>query len=276
MAVYAIGDVQGCCEELLQLLEVLRFDPLHDRLWFTGDLVNRGTQSLEVLRLVKSLGERATVVLGNHDLHLLAVAAGASHLRPKDSFMDVLEAYDRDSLLSWLQQQPLFHHDARLGYTLVHAGLPPQWDLATAQACAAEAERLLRGGDAKAFFQQMYGDQPAQWRDDLNGVERMRFIINCFTRLRYCDDQGRLALRDKGAPRSATSGIMPWFQVPGRKSASMKIIFGHWSTLGRYQGEGVYNLDTGCVWGRSLTALRLDDGEWFSVSCEGACAPGED
>ena len=276
MAVYAIGDVQGCCDELLQLLEVLHFDPLRDRLWFTGDLVNRGTQSLEVLRLVKSLGERATVVLGNHDLHLLAVAAGASHLRPKDSFMDVLEAYDRDSLLSWLQHRPLFHHDARLGYALVHAGLPPQWDLAIAEACAVEAEQLLRGGDAKAFFQQMYGDKPVQWRDDLRGAERMRFIINCFTRLRYCDDQGRLALRDKSAPHSMTSDSMPWFRVPGRKSAAMKIIFGHWSTLGRYQGEGVYSLDTGCVWGGALSALRLDDSEWFSIACEGACAPGED
>jgi bis(5'-nucleosyl)-tetraphosphatase (symmetrical) len=154
--------------------------------------------------------------------------------------------------------------------------LPPQWDLAVAQACATEAEQLLRGGDAKVFFQQMYGDQPAQWRDDLSGVERMRFIINCFTRLRYCDNQGRLALRDKGAPHSTTSDIMPWFQVPARKSAAMKIIFGHWSTLGRYQGEGVYGLDTGCVWGGALSALRLDDGEWFRIACTGACAPGED
>jgi len=265
MAVYAIGDVQGCCDELLQLLEALRFDSLRDRLWFTGDLVNRGTQSLEVLRFVKSLGERATVVLGNHDLHLLAVAAGASHLRPKDSFMDVLEAYDRDSLLSWLQHRPLFHHDARLGYTLVHAGLPPQWDLAIAQACAVEVEQLLRGGDAKAFFQQMYGDQPAQWHDELSGVERMRFIINCFTRLRYCDDQGRLALRDKSAPHSMTSDSMPWFRVPGRKSAAMKIIFGHWSTLGRYQGEGVYSLDTGCVWGGALTAWVYEEDRYVSV-----------
>ena len=276
MAVYAIGDVQGCCDELLQLLGMLRFDQGRDRLWFTGDLVNRGSQSLEVLRFVKSLGDRATVVLGNHDLHLLAVAAGASHLRPKDSFMDVLGAYDRDSLLAWLQQQPLLHHDAPSGYTLIHAGLPPQWDLTMARSCAAEAEQLLCGDDAKAFFQHMYGDQPVQWRADLNGVDRLRFIINCFTRLRYCDGDGRLALRDKGAPGKQAENIMPWFRVPGRKSAGMKVIFGHWSTLGRYQGEGVYSLDTGCVWGGSLTALRIDDGEWFSVTCEGACAPGED
>lgn len=276
MPVYAIGDVQGCYDELLQLVEELRFDPARDRLWFTGDLVNRGTQSLEVLRFVRSLGERATVVLGNHDLHLLAVGAGVSHLRPKDSFMDVLEAYDRNSLLSWLQQRPLLHHDARLGYTLIHAGLPPQWDLAAARACAAEAERLLRGADAVGFFRQMYGDRPQQWRGDLVGTERLRFIVNCFTRLRYCDAEGRLALQYKGAPGTQDAGVMPWFQVPGRKSADMKILFGHWSTLGRHQGDGVYSLDSGCIWGGALTALRLDDGRWFSVACEGACAPGED
>jgi len=276
MATYAIGDIQACFDELMQLLEVLRFDEARDRLWFTGDLVNRGTQSAEVLRFVKSLGDKAVVVLGNHDLHLLAVAARVTHLRPKDSFMDVLEAYDRNTLLDWLRHRPLLHHDARLGYTLIHAGLPPQWDLATARACAQEAEGMLRGADADAFFKQMYGDQPSQWRADLLGMERLRFIINCFTRLRYCDGEGRLALRDKGAPGSQAPDAMPWFQVPGRKSADLKILFGHWSTLGRYQGDGVYSLDSGCVWGGSLTALRLDDGQWFGVACEGACAPGED
>ena len=276
MSVYAIGDVQGCCDELLQLMEILRFDPARDNLWFTGDLVNRGTQSLEVLRLVKSLGDRAAVVLGNHDLHLLAVAAGVSRLRPKDSFMDVLEAYDRDTLLSWLRQQSLLHHDARLGYTLIHAGFPPQWDLATARACAAEAEQALHGADAEGFFRHMYGDSPQQWQSDLNGTDRIRFIVNCFTRLRYCDATGRLALQYKGAPGTQDVGVMPWFQVPNRNSTDMKILFGHWSTLGRYQGDGVYGLDSGCIWGGSLTALRLDDGQWFSVPCEGACAPGED
>jgi bis(5'-nucleosyl)-tetraphosphatase (symmetrical) len=276
MATYAIGDIQACFDELMQLLEVLRFDEARDRLWFTGDLVNRGAQSVEVLRFVRSLGDKAVVVLGNHDLHLLAVGSGVTHLRPKDSFMDVLEAYDRNTLLDWLRHRPLLHHDARLGYTLIHAGLPPQWDLATAQAYATEAERMLRGADAVAFFQQMYGNQPPQWGDDLSGMDRMRFIINCFTRLRYCDAEGRLSLRDKGAPGTQTSGAMPWFQAPGRKSSALKIVFGHWSTLGRHQGDGVYNLDSGCVWGGTLTALRLDDGQWFSVACEGACAPGED
>lgn len=276
MAIYAIGDVQGCYDELLQLLDVLRFDPACDRLWFTGDLVNRGMQSLEVLRFVHSLGDRATVVLGNHDLHLLAVAAGASHLRLKDSFKDVLDAHDRNSLLDWLRRRPLLYHDPDTGYTLIHAGLPPQWDLATARVCAAEAERLLRSSDVKTFFQQMYGDKPKQWHADLSGVDRLRFIINCFTRLRYCDEEGRLALREKGAPGSQTDNIMPWFRVPGRNNAAMKIVFGHWSTLGRYQGEGVYCLDAGCVWGGSLSGLRLIDDEWFSIACEGICAPGED
>lgn len=276
MAVYAIGDIQGCFDELLQLLEAVRFDEAGDRLWFTGDLVNRGTQSLEVLRFVKSLGDKAVVVLGNHDLHLLAIAAGTSHLRPKDSFMDVLEAYDRDSLLSWLRQKPLLHHDERLGYTLIHAGLPPQWDLAVARACAQEAEQVLRGPAVNDFFQQMYGDRPRQWRDDLGGVERLRFIVNSFTRLRFCDGQGSLALKYKGAPGTQPAEFMPWFQVPNRKSGGMKIIFGHWSTLGRYQGDGVFSLDSGCIWGGKLTALRLEDGQWFGVPCEGVCAPGEE
>lgn len=276
MATYAIGDIQACYDELLQLLEAVHFDEGRDRLWFTGDLVNRGAQSVEVLRFVKSLGDKAVVVLGNHDLHLLAVAAGTAHLRPKDSFMDVLEAFDHNGLLAWLQRQPLLHHDPELGYTLIHAGLPPQWDLATARGCAEEAEQMLRGSGAAHFFKEMYGDQPRQWRDELAGIERLRFIINCFTRLRYCDEMGGLALECKGAPGSQPAGCMPWFQAPNRKSAGMKIVFGHWSTLGRYQGDGVYCLDSGCIWGGKLTALRLEDGQWFDVDCEGACAPGED
>jgi bis(5'-nucleosyl)-tetraphosphatase (symmetrical) len=190
--------------------------------------------------------------------------------------MDVLQAHDRNVLLEWLRRRPLLHHDARLGYTLIHAGLPPQWDFITAQACANEAEQMLQGADAKTFFNEMYGDHPLQWREDLRGIDRLRFIINCFSRLRYCDAGGRLALKYKGTPGAQPAELMPWFQVPGRKSAALKIIFGHWSTLGRYQGHGVYSLDTGCVWGGTLTALRLDDGQWFSVSCGGACTPGED
>ncbi|MEK7323561.1 MAG: symmetrical bis(5'-nucleosyl)-tetraphosphatase [Pseudomonadota bacterium] len=276
MAVYAIGDVQGCFDELLALFEAIRFSTKHDHVWFTGDLVNRGTQSLEVLRFVKDLGDRAVAVLGNHDLHLLAVAAGAAKLRPKDSFMDVLEAPDRDRLLAWLRRQALLHHDAKLGYTMIHAGLPPQWDLATARACAAEVEQVLRGADPLAFFQQMYGAQPTRWRDDLASWDRWRFITNAFTRLRYCEADGSLALAYKGAQGGQPAGQLPWFDVADRRSANLNILFGHWSTLGRYEGRGVTCLDTGCVWGAALTALRLDDRHWFSVSCEGACEPGED
>ncbi len=276
MSIYAIGDIQGCFDELLALFDAIQFSPERDRVWFTGDLVNRGTQSVEVLRFVRDLGARAVTVLGNHDLHLLAVASGAATLRPKDSFMDVLAADDRESLLDWLRQRPLLHHDADLGYTLVHAGLPPQWDLATAQACAAEMERVLRGGDAIAFFQEMYGAEPARWRDELQGWERLRFITNSLTRLRYCDAAGAMDLDYKGQPGAQAAGQLPWFEVAGRRSADLKIIFGHWSTLGRYASGGVYCLDTGCIWGGALSALRLDDARWFSVACKGVCAPGED
>jgi bis(5'-nucleosyl)-tetraphosphatase (symmetrical) len=276
MATYAIGDIQGCYDELRRLLEVIHFDENHDRLWVTGDLVNRGPRSLEVLRFVRALGDKAVVVLGNHDLHLLAVAQGISHLRPKDSFMDVLEAHDRDGLLEWLRRQPLLHDDPALGYVMIHAGLPPQWGIAQARDCAREAERIIRGPAAAEFFRAMYSDQPAEWRDDLVGLERLRFIVNCLTRLRVCDAQGRLILRYKGTPGAREPGTLPWFEVPGRKSAGERVLFGHWSALGRYGGQTVFGLDSGCVWGGQLTALRLEDQRWFSVDCEGACAPGED
>lgn len=276
MAVYAIGDVQGCYDELLALLQAIDFAPARDRLWFTGDLVNRGPQSLAVLRCVRDLGERAVTVLGNHDLHLLAVAHGATHARRTDSFGDVLAAPDRGELLDWLRARPLLHHDAGLGYTLIHAGLPPEWDLATAQGCAAEVEQVLRHGDRGRFFAEMYGDQPDRWDAALQGWPRWRYITNCLTRLRYCHADGRLALGYKGAPGGQPAGQLPWFELPARRSADLKIVFGHWSTLSRYEGRGVYNLDTGCVWGRELAALRLDDGRWFSVACAAASAPGDE
>jgi len=275
VATYAIGDVQGCYRELLRLLEAVQFDAARDRLWFTGDLVNRGRQSLEVLRFIRSLGDRAVVVLGNHDLHLLAVAQGTSALRPKDTFVDVLGADDRNELLGWLRRRPLLHDDPVLRYVMIHAGLPPQWDISEARAYAREAEAVIQGAEAEAFFRAMYGDEPAQWRDDLTGIQRLRFIVNCFTRLRVCDDQGRLILNYKGAPGAREPGTMPWFEVPGRRSAGRPIVFGHWSTLGRYHEQNVFNLDSGCVWGGRLTALRLEDRRWFSVECEAVCSPGE-
>ena len=278
MAMFAIGDVQGCHDELQRLLERIRFDHTEDRLWFTGDLVNRGPRSLETLRFVKSLGERAVCVLGNHDLHLLAVAAGTAERRRNDTLDDVLAAHDRDELLDWLRRRSMLHHDQGLGYTLVHAGLPPQWDLELASTCARELEAVLRG-DATEFFRHMYGNEPRRWSPELRGMDRLRFIVNCFTRVRYCSADGDLDLKAKGAPGSQPEGYLPWYAVPGRKSAGLHILFGHWSTLGEVEGHEVYNLDTGCVWGGRLTALRLDgddSGGWYSVACPVAQPPGAD
>jgi bis(5'-nucleosyl)-tetraphosphatase (symmetrical) len=267
--VYAIGDVQGCYDALHRLLDALRFDPGNDRLWFTGDLVNRGPDSLEVLRFVCSLGERAVTVLGNHDLHLLAVAYGQARLKKHDTLDELLAAQDRDLLLDWLRRRPLLHHDSGLGYTLVHAGLLPPWDLPTARRLAAEAEQVLAGDGASEFFAHMYGDLPDHWRDDLLGHDRLRVIINAFTRLRYCDLEGNMDLHLKGAPGTQPAGMLPWFQAPHRHSRDLRIVFGHWSTLGALQQDGVICLDSGCLWGRELSAVRLDapGPVWTRVPC---------
>jgi len=277
MAVYAIGDVQGCFDPLQRLLERIAFDPARDTLWFTGDLVNRGPASLEVLRRVRALGRSAVVVLGNHDLHLLAVAAGVSAHKVRDTFDDVLAAPDRDELLAWLRTRPLLHHDAGAGYTLVHAGLLPQWDLADAQRLAHEAESAL-AADGSRFFRHMYGDLPDQWRDDLSGQARLRVIVNAFTRLRFCDAAGRMDLRPKGSLDTQAADLLPWFRVPGRRSRHLRIVFGHWSTLGSYDGDNVLGIDTGCVWGRALTAARLDAAApvLIEVPCPAAQRPHED
>lgn len=258
MSVYAIGDVQGCYRALLALLAEIRFDPALDRLWFTGDLVNRGPQSLDVLRLVRDLGERAVCVLGNHDLHLLAVASGAAKLKKHDTLDEVLSAPDRDELLQWLRLRPLLHHDDELGYTLVHAGLLPPWDLAAARRLAREVEATLQSDAHGDFFKHMYGDLPDRWNEGLRGYDRLRVCVNAFTRLRYCDRDGGMDLRFKGAPGTQPADLLPWFQVPARRSRDLQIIFGHWSTLGHWRGDGVVCLDSGCLWGGSLTAVRLD------------------
>jgi bis(5'-nucleosyl)-tetraphosphatase (symmetrical) len=260
MAIYAVGDIQGCCDEFETLLQRLRFDATRDLLWITGDLVNRGPRSLDVLRLVKSLGPAAITVLGNHDLHLLAAAlTPGEQLKPSDTLGEIFTAPDRDELLDWLRRQPLLHHDASLGYTMIHAGLPPQWDLATAQACARELEAALRD-DARCvqLFAQMYGDRPKCWSDDLRGIERLRFITNCFTRLRFCRADGSLELKFKGKIESAPKDVFPWFRAPGRRSRDLRILCGHWSALGYYDGDGVLSIDAGCVWGEKLCAVRLD------------------
>ncbi|HEX23187.1 MAG TPA: symmetrical bis(5'-nucleosyl)-tetraphosphatase, partial [Chromatiales bacterium] len=232
MAIYAIGDIQGCFDELQALLAMCRFDPAVDRLWFTGDLVNRGPDSLKVLRFVRGLGEGAITVLGNHDLHLLAVAEGLGKLHKPDTLQAILDAPDRDELLHWLRQQPLLYHDADLNAALVHAGLPPQWDLREARAYSVEVETVLRGDDYREFFTHMYGDKPRRWAMGLTGWDRLRFIVNCFTRLRFCRADGELCLKAKGEPGTQPAGCVPWFQAPGRRSTQTQIIFGHWSTLG--------------------------------------------
>lgn len=269
MATYAIGDLQGCFDELMDLLELINFNQQTDTLWFTGDLVNRGPQSLECLRFVKE--HNHITVLGNHDLHLLAVAEKQGKLRRKDTLNEILRAPDRDELLDWLLHRPLGHQDPGLGYTLVHAGLSPHWDIKQALGCAAEVEALLRDGGHVEFFSHMYGDLPDTWSDQLQGWDRWRFITNCLTRIRYCDPTGRLTLKEKGAPGTQDSPYVPWFTVAHRKSRRDKILFGHWATirLGRLQdftGDNVYPLDGGCVWGGRLMALRLEDETYFHVA----------
>lgn len=261
MPTYAIGDIQGCCDEFERLLDKIDFDPQRDRLWLVGDLVNRGPRSLDVLRLVRKLGDAVTMVLGNHDLHLLATALTPSRRsKPKDTLGEILAAPDRDELLAWLRQQPVLHHDTVLGYTMIHAGLPPEWDFACARACAAELENALRDDDAMSeLFAHMYGDQPDKWSDDLRGTARLRFITNCFTRLRFVHGDGRLALKYKGTLAQAPAGLIPWFRAPHRRTRDIRIVCGHWSALGYYEGDGVLSIDTGCVWGATLCAVRLDE-----------------
>ena len=276
MSTYVIGDVQGCFAPLRALLGAIDFRAGRDRLWFAGDLVNRGPASLDVLRFVSALGDAATCVLGNHDLHLLAVAAGAAKPKPRDTLADVLAAPDRDALLTWLRMRPLFHYDADRNWACVHAGLLPTWDVAQVQALAAEASDALRGPDHAAVLARMYGNEPAAWDDALTGDARLRVIVNALTRLRFCTPDGVMRLDEKGAPGSQAAGVLPWFSIVGRRSAGLRLAFGHWSALGAGRhdsavGAGtVISLDSGCVWGRALSAFRLDDERFFSVPCTSA------
>ena len=273
MSLYAIGDVQGCDKELGALLTAVRYSADRDRLWFVGDLVNRGPDSLAVLRRIRSLGDAATVTLGNHDLHLLAVAFGSAHARSDDTLNEVLAAPDRDALLEWLAGRPLFHEDEALNACMLHAGLAPQWDLQLARQCARKFERGLRS-DPEKLFSRLYGDQPDRWDEVRNGEERMRFIANCFTRLRYVDADGRLMLRAKGSPKKPQAkALIPWFEARDARWRGPRIVFGHWSTLGFFNDGNVTALDTGCVWGGTLTALRLDDPDAKPVQVPCAAAP---
>lgn len=274
MATYAIGDIQGCYEPLRALLRRVRFSPDRDRLYLVGDLVARGPASLETLRFVRGLGDAAVTVLGNHDLSLLATFAAGEHERAKASLKPVLFAPDRNPLMEWLRGRPLLHHDPELAVTLVHAGLPPQWDLDTARRCAAELEAVLAGPDYPWFLAHMYGNEPERWSPDLAGIDRLRFITNALTRMRFCTADGRLDMQHNGPPGSQPEGLMPWFEVPGRANADLTIVFGHWARLGGVQRPGVYGIDTGCVWGGALTALRLDppDDDGRPLAIREACA----
>lgn len=264
MTTYAIGDLQGCFTELEQLLDKLQFDPNQDQLWLAGDLVNRGPQSLEVLRFVYTLGDRAKVVLGNHDLHLLAVAYADAKVKRSDTLEAILNAPDRDELLNWLRYQPLCQFDAQHHILMTHAGIPPIWSVEATLAYAREVETALRSRDCKAFFQAMYGNQPDLWRDDLSGVDRLRAITNYLTRMRFCTPEGQLEFASKEGLDQCPEGFAPWFSFP--RQDNTKIVFGHWAALeGRIESETCFALDTGCVWGGALTALNLSTLELTSV-----------
>jgi len=272
VATYAIGDLQGCFEPLERLLKSIAFDASRDRLWFVGDLVNRGPDSLACLRFVRGLGEAAVSVLGNHDLHLICVAEGMERARKRDTLEKVLAAPDRAELLEWLRHRPLFHDEGE--YALVHAGLVPEWTVEQAASLAREVEGVLRGPDYRSFLARLYGDQPASWSDDLRGIDRWRTVVNAMTRLRVCESNGAMVLRFKGEPGEASEGWTPWFDMPLRRSRDRTVVCGHWSALGVCTRPDLLSLDSGCVWGRALTAVRLDDRALFQVDCRANPARG--
>jgi bis(5'-nucleosyl)-tetraphosphatase (symmetrical) len=256
------------------LIDATGFDPARDRLWFVGDLVNRGPDSLACLRFVKSLGAAAVTVLGNHDLHLVCIAEGIERRRKRDTLDEILAAPDRDELVAWLRSRPLMHVEGE--YALVHAGLLPEWTVARARELAREVEVRLSGPEYRTLLARMYGDEPTRWDDALEGVDRLRVIINAMTRLRMCDGSGAMALEFKGDPGEAGTGLVPWFDMPQRASRGHTIVCGHWSALGVELRADMLSLDSGCVWGRALTAMRLEDRRMFSVDCPkpGPAGPG--
>ncbi|OCH99395.1 bis(5'-nucleosyl)-tetraphosphatase (symmetrical) [Legionella jamestowniensis] len=264
---YAIGDVQGCYEPLQRLLEHINFDDKHDRLWFVGDLVNRGPQSLDVLRFVKNLSLTPQITLGNHDLHLLnRLFGGYPHKNPDDSLQAVLAASDSQELGHWLRKQPILCHDTSLNLVMCHAGIPPVWSLTEAKQYARELELVLSGDNYADFFAHMYGNEPACWSDDLTGLTRLRVITNYFTRMRFCNAKGCLLLDYKGTIKDAPANYLPWYAVPERKPIPVEIVFGHWAALeGKSPDSSLHAIDTGCLWGGQLTALRLQDRQRFSV-----------
>jgi bis(5'-nucleosyl)-tetraphosphatase (symmetrical) len=271
MTHYAIGDIQGCHAELCELLTLIAFSKANDRLWLTGDLVNRGPDSLGVLREVRALGDAARTVLGNHDLHLLSVAAGHARTHRDDTLAPILAAPDRDDLLDWLARQPLaIAEDETL---MVHAGVLPQWTTPRVLELAGEVEAVLASDGRDAFLRVLYGDEPHAWRDDLQGFDRLRIIVNALTRLRFCNSEGRMEFREKRGARYAPPGYAPWFRHEDRRSAGSLVVCGHWSTLGLLLAPNVLMLDSGCLWGGPLTAIRMSDRRVFQVPSHSPATP---
>lgn len=266
MTTYAVGDIQGCLQPLQALLLHIQFNPKKDKLWVAGDMINRGPDSLKTLRFLYHLRNSIHVVLGNHDLHLLAVASGYRKPSPSDTLHAIVDAPDRDCLLEWVRQQPLIHHDNKLDYTMVHAGIPPQWSIKQAIKYSQEVESVLQSNKISSFLKNMYGNEPDSWSKKLKGVERWRVITNYFTRMRFCDKEGRLELKTKAGIHNAPAGYLPWYEHKNRKTQNDNIIFGHWAALeGKASHPKVFAIDTGCVWGGELTMMRLDDGKLFSA-----------
>ncbi|MBA4500938.1 symmetrical bis(5'-nucleosyl)-tetraphosphatase [Marinobacterium marinum] len=273
MATYAIGDIQGCYDEFRYLLEQIKFTEA-DRLWLTGDLVNRGPRSLETLRYIRQLGDRVITVLGNHDLHLLALHAGVGR-KTHPTLDPILQAPDCDVLMHWLRHRPLLHEDKALGYVMTHAGIPHIWSLKQARSYAHELEQVLQGPEHLEFFHHMYGNRPYRWRNDLAGHNRWRAITNYLTRMRFIQADGTLEFKANGSPGTAPDGYAPWFEQPREKPLKRHQLFGHWAAFGFNQLPDITALDSGCVWGNALTAVRLEDGNWFSQPCPGNRTPGE-
>lgn len=273
MSTYAIGDIQGCYDEMRRMLDIVAFDPAQDTLWLAGDVVNRGPQTLAVLRYLRGLGDRAIITLGNHDLHLLVVAAGVRKPHRTDTLDELLNAPDRDELLDWLRRQKLMH--AGGGYAMVHAGLLPQWSIAQALALAEEVETVLRGPGYADFLQHMYGNEPLRWRSDLGGYDRLRLVVNAMTRLRLCTPDGSMEFSHKTGLKGMPPGYQPWFEVEDRASRGTPLIFGHWAALGLLMRPDLLGLDSGCVWGRQLSAVRLEDRKLFQCDCSSISSAGD-
>ena len=270
MATYAIGDVQGCYDDLMRLLDKISYSRERDILWFAGDLVNRGPKSLQTLQFIRDLGDRAISVLGNHDLHLLAAAYGVRAPHKNDTFGDILSSPVRDELLEWLRHQPLIHHDEQLNFAMVHAGIYPAWSISDAKTYAVEVQHVLRSENYREYFSTMYGNQPDRWSAHLQGSDRLRFIVNSFTRMRFLTESGALDMSEAGPVGSQPNNLTPWFDQSIQLPDDLEIVFGHWAALGGTRISRFHALDSGCVWGNALTALELESGRYISVACDGS------